>query len=82
MTVLFEYDRGQETAEYVSRTKLVPYVHGLDGLSFSMVVFIAESEERLEQLRERARRIDDNGKFVFVLREAVMRPSWSIAQWF
>ena len=82
MTVLLEYDRGQETAEYVSRTKLVPYMHGLDGLSFSMVVFIAESEDRLEQLCERARRIDDNGKFVFVLRATVMQPSWSIAQWF
>src|SRR5439155_6794192 len=28
MTVLFEYDRGQESPEYVARTKFLPYARG------------------------------------------------------
>ena len=81
LTLLVEYDRGQESPEYVSRTKFARYAQGLDGFPFAMVVIVSDSEERLEQLRERARRIQDAEKFVFVLREAVLEPSWSVSQW-
>src|SRR5439155_5120408 len=63
-TVLFEYDRGQESPEYVARTKFVPYARGLDGFPVSLVATVSETPERSEQLRANVCRDGDAEKFV------------------
>src|SRR2546427_1789718 len=80
-TVLFEYDRGQESPEYVARTKFVPYARGLDGFPVSLIAVVSETPERSEQLRAKVCRDGDAEKFIFMERETLMRKSWSIAQW-
>jgi hypothetical protein len=81
-TVLFEYDRNQESAEYVFRTKFQRYDQGLDGFPFSQVVTVVDSVNRLEQLREyTARRLPGSDKFVFLTRQAILE-TWSASALF
>ena len=80
-TLLFEYDRGQESPEYVARTKFLPYARGLDGFPVSLIAVVSKTPERSEQLRAKVCRNGDTEKFVFMERETLMRESWSIAQW-
>ena len=79
-TLLFEYDRGQESAGYVQRTKFRPYARGLDGFPFSLVIVVADSDARVEELRECALE-EDSGKFVFLRRDTFFSPSWSLEPW-
>ena len=79
-TVLFEYDRGEESPGYVVRTKFKPYVQGFEGFPFSLVVVVVETAERLEQLRDYATRHVEPEKFSFILHETLM-DSWSLSQW-
>src|SRR2546426_722382 len=81
ITVLFEYDRGQESPEYVARTKFLRYARGLDGFPVSFIAVVSETPERSEQLRAKVFRDGDAEKFVFMERETLMRASWSVAQW-
>lgn len=67
--VLFEYDRGEESAGYVARTKFRPYSDGLEGFPFGKVVVVADAEQRLEQLRELAAAQTEPDLFGFVLKE-------------
>ena len=79
-TVLFEYDRNQESAEYVFRTKFRRYDQGLDGFPFTQVVTVVDTMRRLEQLREyTARHLPGSDKFSFLTREALL-DGWSVAE--
>jgi Replication-relaxation len=78
-TVLFEYDRGEESAEYVARVKFRRYVHGLDGFPFSQVLVVGDSGRRLQELGKRASRFGRPGLFEFRLLSELMG-SWSVAQ--
>ncbi len=49
-TIVFEYDRGEESAAYVVRTKFKPYAEGLQGFPFSSVLVVVDTAGRLEQL--------------------------------
>jgi hypothetical protein len=78
LTVLFEYDRGEESPGYIVRTKFKPYARGLDGFPFSRVLVVVETEKRLKQLQDYAARYVDSEKFSFIVRETLMR-SWGLA---
>jgi hypothetical protein len=78
LTVLFEYDRGEESPGYLIRTKFKPYGRGLDGFPFSKVVVVIETRQRLGQLREYAVRHVDVSKFIFLLQEE-LAAGWSPA---
>jgi hypothetical protein len=79
LTALFEYDRGEESPEYVIRTKFKPYAQGLDGFLFSRVIVVVETERRLAQLRKYTEQhlSLDADKFFFITREVLSR-SWSL----
>jgi Replication-relaxation len=76
-TVLFEYDRGEESAEYVARAKFARYSRRVDGFPFSCVVVVGDSERRLHELRERARRFGQPELFSFVHIKELLT-SWNI----
>lgn len=80
MTLLFEYDRGEEAPGYIIRTKFKPYAQGLDGFPFSRVLMVVETERRLTQLRKYTEQHLplDRDKFFFITREVLSR-SWSLA---
>ena|SRR2546425_3511911 len=66
-TIAFEYDRGEETIEYIARTKFKTYADGLPGFPVSNVLVIGDAEERLHHLREQAGRNDKPEMFSFLL---------------
>ena len=77
-TALFEYDRNQESPEYVFRTKFRRYDQGLGGFPFSHVVTVVDTVKRMEQLREYTLgRLPGNDKFSFLTRERLI-DSWSV----
>ena len=78
LTILFEYDRGEESARYVARTKFRTYAQGLIGFPFSLVVVVVDTEKRLEELRKQAVDCLKPSLFSFTLLEALKR-SWSLA---
>lgn len=79
-TVLFEYDRGEESVGYVIRTKFKPYSGGLQGFPFVKVIVIADLEARLEQLRTAAEAYLETGLFGFVLLRQIRKTKEFIAQ--
>lgn len=76
--VMVEYDRGEESPDYVARTKFRPYADGLPGFPFSLVLVVVDAEERLAQLRAQAARCQAPGAFSFILL-ADLKSSWSVA---
>jgi Replication-relaxation len=79
VTVLYEYDRGEESTEYVARTKFRPYAaEGFHGFPFSDVLVVVDTPERLGQLRERAARCKEPEMFSFILLDD-LKSSWSVA---
>ena len=79
-TIAFEYDRGEETVEYVARTKFKTYSDGLPGFLFSDVLVIGDAEERLDHLREQAGRNDKPEMFSFVLIDDI-KTSLNLMNW-
>lgn len=79
-TVLFEYDRGEESARYVLRTKFRPYAQGFAGLPLSRVVVVVETERRLRELREAAAETLKPNLFVFTLMGTLKR-SPTLTDW-
>jgi hypothetical protein len=73
-TVLFEYDRGEESPGYVIRTKFKTYAEGLPGFPFSRVLVVTDTAERLNQLENRAKHYAMPELFSFIVLE-VLRPS-------
>jgi hypothetical protein len=73
----FEYDRGQESPEFIVRTKFKTYAQGLDGFPISRVVMVTEAEARATQLHTYARRHVEIERFAFITRERLLR-SWSL----
>ncbi len=67
VTVLFEYDRGEESSAYVLRTKFRPYTSGLKGFPFAKVIIVADEKGRMEQLRSAAELSGKDGLFGFIL---------------
>ena len=80
-TILFEYDRGEESTGYLVRTKFNPYARGLNGFPFSGVLVVVDSEDRLEELREHVEQTAKPELFSFTLLEEMKR-SWSLTNWF
>ncbi|MCI0417779.1 MAG: replication-relaxation family protein [Acidobacteria bacterium] len=72
MTIVFEYDRGEEAPEYVARTKFARYSQGLDGFPVSRVVVVVETQKRLEQLRRYVAHCAKPDRFVFTLRDGLI----------
>jgi hypothetical protein len=66
-TILFEYDRGEESVAYVLRTKFRPYASGLKGLAFKKVIIVVDEKSRLEQLRSAAAKSTKPDLFGFIL---------------
>ena len=81
LTVLFEYDRGKETMQYIVRTKLKPYARGFEGFPFSLLLVVVESPERLDQLREHASQFMEPAMFSCILHET-LKNSWDLTQYF
>jgi hypothetical protein len=79
-TILFEYDRGEENARYVTRTKFRPYAQGLAGFPFSQVLVVVDTERRFEELRKHAVETLKPGLFSFILMEAI-KHSWNLTDW-
>ncbi|MBS1790511.1 MAG: replication-relaxation family protein [Acidobacteria bacterium] len=79
LTVLFEYDRGEESPGYIIRTKFKPYAEGLDGLPFSRVLMVVETERRRNQLQQyTAKHLSlDSGMFFFITLED-LNGSWNL----
>ena len=76
--VAVEYDRGEESPDYVGRTKFGPYADGLPGFLFSHVLVAVDADERLTQLREHAAPCRGL-TFLFALLDDLKR-SWTVAQ--
>jgi hypothetical protein len=79
ITILFEYDRSEESVRYVVRTKFRAYAQGLSGFPFSLVVVVADTERRVAELRKHAEQGLKPGLFSFVHMEAIKR-SWSLME--
>jgi hypothetical protein len=79
-TILFEYDRGEESVRYVIRTKFRAYARGLAGFPFSHVLLVVETEKRLEELRKHMAETLKTDLFSFTLMEDLKR-SWNLANW-
>lgn len=79
LTLLFEFDRGEESPGYIIRTKFRPYADGLDGFPFSRVLMVVETDRRLDQLRKYTVQHlgQDSDKFFFITQE-VLGGSWSL----
>lgn len=80
LTVLFEYDRGEEAPGYIVRTKFRPYAEGLDGFPFARVVMVVESERRRAQLRKYTAQqlpLEAERLFAFTTRE-ILLSSWNL----
>jgi hypothetical protein len=80
-TALFEYDRGTERPGYLVSHKFRRYAAGFEGLPFSVLVVVVDSDERLFRLRERSGRCIEEAKLSFALRENLLA-SFSLRDWF
>lgn len=79
VTVLFEYDRGEESPSYILRTKFKPYLAGLEGLPFSRVLVVVETERRREQLqRLTAQHLGLDLELFFFITHDVLAQTWRL----
>lgn len=77
--VAVEYDRGEESADYVGRTKFGPYAAGLPGFPFSHVLVAVDTDDRLKQLGDHAARWRGSAAFLLVLLDE-LKNAWTVAQ--